>query len=95
MKRYRLKKDLPTFNAGDTFILDDDGCLYLENKEGSKHWARRVMAYHRITLEHFSNILEDWFEEIDEEAELKKRLESIESKVSFLEAQYERLKQTE
>lgn len=67
MKRYRLKKDLPTFNAGDTFVLESDG-LWLENVKGdSGHWRKRVCAYAQTTLEKFPNTLKDWFEEIPEE----------------------------
>lgn len=66
-KRYRLKRALPTFREGDEFELRPDGCLYLCKTSASwRHWKNRVMAYHRNTLELFPNILEDWFEEIDE-----------------------------
>lgn len=68
MKRYKLKKDLPTFRAGDIFELRDDGCLYLwRGYEGCKHWKTNVIAYHRKTLGKFPNILADWFEEIKDE----------------------------
>lgn len=69
MKRYKLLKDLPTFNAGDEFALRDDGCLYLvdtaEGAHRNAHWAKEVMAYHRKTLERFPTIIEDWFEEVE------------------------------
>ncbi|MBQ8984303.1 hypothetical protein IJ098_00390 [Candidatus Saccharibacteria bacterium] len=66
MKRYKLLKELPTFQAGDIFTLDEDGCLYLtEPCDFNNHWKSRVMAYHKNTLERFPNILEDWFEEIE------------------------------
>ena len=58
MKRYKLKKDLPTFKAGDEFYLDSNNNLY-------HNWSE-VMAYNHITLEKFPNILTDWFEEIHE-----------------------------
>lgn len=76
MKRYKLLKDLPTFNAGDEFVLRDNGCLYLNKVDAVKgwltgvgHWKNDVMAYHKRTLEQFPNILEDWFEEIKEPKE--------------------------
>nr|DAX42650.1 MAG TPA: hypothetical protein [Caudoviricetes sp.] len=58
MKRYKLKKDLPTFNAGDEFYLGDTKNLYLKDSN--------IMAYSYTTLEKFPNILKDWFEEIPE-----------------------------
>lgn len=76
MKRYKLLKDLPTFNAGDEFVVRDNGCLYLNKVDavagyltGVGHWKNDVMAYHKRTLEQFPNILEDWFEEIEEPKE--------------------------
>lgn len=60
MKRYRLLKDLPTFNKGDTFRLDEDsGCLVRE-KDG-------VVAYAPYTLEKFNILDSEWFEEIPED----------------------------
>lgn len=58
MKRYKLKKDLPTFKAGDKFYLDSNNNLRLSGSE--------IIAYSHITLEKFPNILKDWFEEIPE-----------------------------
>lgn len=58
MKRYKLLKDLPTFNAGDEFYLDNNNDLRLKKPD--------IMAYSHITLEEFPNILKDWFEEIYE-----------------------------
>lgn len=57
MKYYKLKKDLPTFKAGDEFYLDNDGNLRLEENGN-------IMAYHHSTLENFPDALKDWFEEI-------------------------------
>lgn len=58
MKRYILKKDLPTFNKGETFIMPDE-------------WLRResdnIPVYSDYDLENHPNILKDWFEEIPEE----------------------------
>lgn len=61
MKRYRLKKDLPTFNAGDEFELTPCGAL-VQITNG----RTGVCAYSASTLEKFPNILADWFEEIKE-----------------------------
>lgn len=58
MKQYKLKRDLPTFKAGDEFYLDINNDLCL--KESA------IMAYNHKTLEKFPNILKDWFEEIHE-----------------------------
>lgn len=54
---FELKKDLPTFKAGDLFILNDTG---LWHSTGGRHVD--VMAYAKKTLELFPNILKDWFE---------------------------------
>lgn len=56
MKRYKLKKDLPTFKAGDEFYTDSNNNLRLSGPE--------IVAYSHITLGKFPNILKDWFEEI-------------------------------
>lgn len=56
MKRYKLIKDLPTFKAGDEFCLNSIGDLVLYDK-----W---IVAYTKLTLDKFPNILTDWFEEI-------------------------------
>ena len=60
MKQYKLKRDLPTFNEGDEFCLNNNNDLYLKDSN--------IMAYNHITLEKFPNILTDWFEEIPEES---------------------------
>lgn len=65
MKYYKLLHDLPTFNEGDLFVLKDNGSLYLESAKASGHWKNSVMAYHKMTLEKFPNILRDWFEEVE------------------------------
>lgn len=54
MKYYTLKKDLPTFKAGDEFYLNNEGDL-VSLKE-------RVVAYSVKTLDKFPNILTNWFE---------------------------------
>lgn len=69
MKRYKLLKNLPTFEAGDEFVLRNNGNLYLDVADASKntnHCAKEVCAYCKITLDNFPNILTDWFEEIPE-----------------------------
>ena len=58
MKRYKLLKDLPTFNKGDTFRLTEHGHLMSE-KDG-------VIAYAEPTLEKFNILDSEWFEEIPE-----------------------------
>lgn len=59
MKLYRLKKDLPTFNAGDEFELTPCGAL-VQITNG----RTGVCAYSASTLEKFPNILADWFEKV-------------------------------
>lgn len=59
MKQYKLLKDLPTFNAGDEFYIDNFGSLRL--------CKSNIIAYASFTLEKFPNILTDWFEEVHEE----------------------------
>lgn len=63
MKRYKLKKDLPTFKAGEIFYISDSGNLLRESDN--------VAAYSWTTLDKFPNILTDWFEEIDESTRWK------------------------
>lgn len=58
MKRYKLKRDLPTFKAGEIFYLSDAGNLIRESDN--------VPAYSWSTIDKFPNILTDWFEEINE-----------------------------
>ena len=64
-KRYRLKKDLPTFKAGDEFFTDPYGSLWLDQEIDGEPNSSRVMAYNHSTLEKFPNILENWFEPIE------------------------------
>lgn len=60
MKRYKLLKDLPTFNKGDTFRLTKRGNLMSE-KDG-------VIAYAKLTLKKFNILLDsDWFEKLPDE----------------------------
>lgn len=72
--RYKLLKDLPTFAKGDLFEIRGDGCLWWIGDSsfrcgwGEGHWRREVMAYHKNTLDRFPNILEEWFEEVEQES---------------------------
>lgn len=61
MKRYKLLKDLPTFNKGDTFRLTEHGHLMSEEAG--------VIAYAEPTLEKFNILNSGWFEEVPEEYE--------------------------
>lgn len=54
-KYYKLKKDLPTFKAGEEFYLNENGNLISVENEP-------LVVYSRQTLEKFPNILTDWFE---------------------------------
>lgn len=63
MKRYKLKKDLPTFKAGDIFYLSDTGNLFDRN---FLHAKSSDIVYSFKEIEKFPNILTDWFEEIKE-----------------------------
>lgn len=63
--RFRLVKDLPTFKAGEIFEIFD-GNLYKINESDGDDTEYEVMAYHASTLKRFPNILEDWFEPIEE-----------------------------
>lgn len=62
-KRYKLKRDLPTFKAGEIFYLSDTGNLLRESDN--------VPAYSWSTIDKFPNILTDWFEEINESTRWK------------------------
>lgn len=74
LKRYKLLKDLPTFNAGDEFFISKGGNLIAGTPEEPKTvrvgeimpTEVNLMAYAKETLEQFPNILTDWFEEIKE-----------------------------
>lgn len=68
MKRYRLKKDLPTFKAGDIFRLEDSGSLVWHRSDNGESEYKSVVAYMCSTLNKFPDILTDWFEEITEES---------------------------
>lgn len=63
MKRYKLKRDLPTFKAGEIFYISDSGNLLRESDN--------IAAYSWTTLDKFPNILDDWFEEVNESTRWK------------------------
>ena len=63
MKRYKLKRGLPTFKAGEIFYLSDAGNLLRESDN--------IAAYSWTTLDKFPNILADWFEEVNESTRWK------------------------
>lgn len=69
MKRYKLKRDLPTFKAGDVFYLNEAGSLI--------HDSDGVVAYSWTTLDKFPNILTDWFEEIKESTRWKPEMHQV------------------
>ena len=68
MKKYRLLKGLPTFKAGEIFKLKGGNLYYYPAENGTEnaHWSDRIMAYNHKTLEKFPNILDEWFEEVEE-----------------------------
>lgn len=61
MKRYKLKKDLPTFKAGQECWLAAGGHLFAQDEGG-----RDIIMYGPTTLAKYPNILTEWFEEIPE-----------------------------
>lgn len=71
MKKYRLLKDLSIFKAGEIFKLKGGNLYYYPADNGTEnaHWSDKIMAYHHKTLEKFPNILEEWFEEVEEPKE--------------------------
>ena len=69
MKRYKLKRDLPTFKAGEIFYISETGNLLRESDN--------VPAYSWSTLDKFPNILTDWFEEIKEPTRWKPKKNHI------------------
>lgn len=66
-RRYRLLKDLPTFNKGDEFYIAQTGALWYDGGGDDD-----VCAYATQTLMRFPNILEDWFEPIEDSGPLIK-----------------------
>ena len=62
MKKYNLLRDLPTFKAGETFHFDRKGNLCADDSQGYPE----LVAYAKSTLEKYPNILDEWFEEIED-----------------------------
>ena len=73
MKRYKLKRDLPTFKAGDMFHLIESGSLI--------HDGDNIVTYSWSTIDKFPNILTDWFEEIKEPTRWKPEMRQYYSHV--------------
>lgn len=57
MKRYRLKKDLPTLQAGAVVRITKKGHLAIHGR----------VVYQKSELQQYPQILRDWFEELPEE----------------------------
>ena len=68
MRRYVLKKDLPTFKAGQLAYISKTGNLIAGTPENQKttETGLIIMIYHETTLKKFPNILTEWFEEMEE-----------------------------
>ncbi len=62
MTKYKLLKDLPTFNKGDVFFISKQGNLIAETTASRPE----QMIYTKLTLKKHSNILQNWFEKIKE-----------------------------
>lgn len=63
-KYYKLKSDLPTFKAGDVFKINWSGHLeYVKGAQEVKK-GQELIAYTKMTLDKFPDILTDWFEEM-------------------------------
>lgn len=58
MKRYKLKRDIPAFKAGEVFYLSDAGNLFRESDN--------VPVYGWTIIDKNPSTLTDWFEEIKE-----------------------------
>ena len=71
MKKYMLKRDLPTFKAGDIFIITPEGSLW--HSTGGDHVDR--IAYTRLELEVNPEMLTEWFTEIKDHAPLEGSLD--------------------
>lgn len=72
MKRFRLKKDLPTFEKGCLFEINSNSDLiFVETASGCRIKTMNAVVYNAEQLRRFPNILTEWFEEIQEPWELK------------------------
>lgn len=67
MKKYKLKRDLPTFKAGDKFFINDYGDLIKIARYDDNSTPYGHLVYTQAVLHDFPNILTEWFEEIPEE----------------------------
>lgn len=67
MKRYKLKRDIPAFKAGEVFYLSDAGNLFRESDN--------VPVYGWTIIDKNPNILTDWFEEINESTRWKPEID--------------------
>lgn len=67
MKRYKLKRDIPAFKAGEVFYISDAGNLFRESDN--------VPVYGWTIIDKNPNILTDWFEEIDESTRWKPEMD--------------------
>lgn len=63
MKRYKLKRDIPAFKAGEVFYISDAGNLFRESDN--------VPVYGWTIIDKNPDILTDWFEEIKESTRWK------------------------
>lgn len=62
MKRYKLKRDIPMYRAGEEYYIDGQGNLVWDSKR-----CRDVIVYIKADLAEHPDILINWFEEIPEE----------------------------
>lgn len=74
MKRYKLKRDLPTFKAGEIFYISDTGNLFDRN---FLHAKSSHIVYSFKEIEKFPNILTDWFEEVRESTRWKPEMHQV------------------
>ena len=71
-KYYRLTKPRPTFEVDDVFKINNSGHLeYVKGAQDVKK-GQQLIAYTKMTLDKFPNILTDWFEELPGFAPYKK-----------------------
>lgn len=91
MKKYKLLKDLPTFKAGQTFVLlaEYEKKLCYNKTFGETIYRQpglymvddngkiAVLAYHQTTLDKFPNILDEWFEEVAENKVWKPKFKDV------------------
>lgn len=69
MKRYKLKRDIPAFKAGEVFYLSNAGNLFRESDN--------MPVYGWTIIDKFPNILTDWFEEIKEPTRWKPEMHQV------------------